>query len=244
MNIFEAGLDGVTFHSKGSKLLGGLYRAAGKSPRPTALLLHGLPGVEKNLDIAYGLREAGWNCLYFHYRGSWGSEGNYSLEDRSDDLHAATEWLMNQSCVDTDRLALIGHSAGGYLALTASALDVRYKAVVAICPLIAPLRAPLTTDIFNEFATMLNGITGDELQSQWNNLPSVETLAKRLLDRSVLLLTGRNDELFTQKHYMPLAEAVPSIEWHEFPNGDHALSLCRSELTNRTIKWLIENVGE
>jgi hypothetical protein len=39
---FEAGVDGVTFTSKGFKLLGGLYRAADDSPRPTAVLVHGL----------------------------------------------------------------------------------------------------------------------------------------------------------------------------------------------------------
>ena len=64
---FTAGLDGVVFYSHGSKLLGGFYRAAGETPRPTVILLHGVPGVEKNLDLAYALRDAGWNCLYFHY---------------------------------------------------------------------------------------------------------------------------------------------------------------------------------
>ena len=69
MNEFEAGLDGVTFTSKGYRLLGGFYKAAGATPRPTAVLLHGLPGIEKHLDIAYRLRDLGWNCLYFHFRG-------------------------------------------------------------------------------------------------------------------------------------------------------------------------------
>jgi hypothetical protein len=40
----------------------------------TAILIHGLPGIEKRLDIAYGLRDLGWNCLYFHFRGCWGSD--------------------------------------------------------------------------------------------------------------------------------------------------------------------------
>ena len=68
MNKFEAGLDGATFISKDCKLLGGFYRAAGAAPRPTAVLLHGLPGIEKHLDIAYRLRDLGWNWLYFHFR--------------------------------------------------------------------------------------------------------------------------------------------------------------------------------
>ena len=56
--MFDAGLDNVVFCSQGSKLLGGFYRGGGNGPRPTAILLHGVPGVEKNLDIAYALRDA------------------------------------------------------------------------------------------------------------------------------------------------------------------------------------------
>jgi uncharacterized protein len=76
MAQFEAGLDGITFTSNSSRLLGGLCRAAGTTHRPTAVLLHGLPGIEKHLDIAYTLRDLGWNCLYFHFRGCWGSQGD------------------------------------------------------------------------------------------------------------------------------------------------------------------------
>jgi len=61
VSSFSAGLDDAVFHSQGCMLLGGFYRGAGVGPRPTALLLHGVPGVEKNLDIAYALRDAGWN---------------------------------------------------------------------------------------------------------------------------------------------------------------------------------------
>ena len=38
------------------------------------LLLHGFPGNEKNLDLAQDLRADGFNVLFFHYRGAWGSE--------------------------------------------------------------------------------------------------------------------------------------------------------------------------
>ena len=72
----ESGLEGVVITSAGSKLLGALYCAAGAGPHPTALVLHGIPGLEKNTDIAYALRDAGWNALVFHYRGCWGSEGD------------------------------------------------------------------------------------------------------------------------------------------------------------------------
>jgi hypothetical protein len=40
------GLTGVTFDSGGHRLLGVLYLARGGQPSPTALLLHGCPGIE------------------------------------------------------------------------------------------------------------------------------------------------------------------------------------------------------
>jgi pimeloyl-ACP methyl ester carboxylesterase len=218
--------------------LGGLYRAAGQGPRPTALLLHGLPGVEKNLDIAYALRDAGWNCLYFHYRGSWGSGGAFSLAGWHDDLLAATAWLRKQPSVDANRLALIGHSAGGYLALMTGAMDMGFQAIAALCPMLSPARAPLSLELFNEFALMLHGITGEELRSQWEALPPVESKADQLRNRSILMLTGRQDDIFPPQHYVPLLEVVPAIEWHEFPNGDHSLSLCRKEVVWRVLDWL------
>lgn len=238
MHRFLAGLDGVTFTSNGYKILGGFYRAAGNTPRPTAILLHGLPGVEKNTDIAYALRAAGWNCLYFHYRGSWGSQGNYSLEGRYDDLIAALAWLQQQDCVDSSRIILIGHSAGGYLALTAAARNRSFKAVVALCPLISSERAPLSQSIFDEFATMLQGITGSELQSQWNSLVSIESRTEKLHHLPILMITGREDDLFPPEHYAPFVEALPTIEWHELANGDHAFSECRQEIVRLTLNWL------
>ena len=123
---FSAGLDDVLLYSQGSKLLGGFYRAKGRGPRPTAVLLHGVPGVEKNLDIAYELRDRGWNCLYFHYRGCWGSEGTYSFEGALEDVAVATEWVLAQPEVDPQRLAVVGNSFGGYLALSATAVESRY----------------------------------------------------------------------------------------------------------------------
>jgi pimeloyl-ACP methyl ester carboxylesterase len=93
-----------------------LYRAGGAGLHPTALVLHGIPGLEKNTDVAYALRDAGWNALVFHYRGCWGSEGDYTLAGIPDDVRAAVDTLLSgEFGVDAARIALIGH--GGRLQL-------------------------------------------------------------------------------------------------------------------------------
>ena len=87
------GITGVTFDSDGHRLVGTLYLARGEEPKPTALLLHGCPGLEKNLDLAATLRDRGWNALLFHYRGCWGSAGRYDLRTIPRDVTAAVGYL-------------------------------------------------------------------------------------------------------------------------------------------------------
>ena len=79
--------------SHGFNLNAVLYTARGAGPHPTILLLHGLPGNEQNLDAAQTIRRAGWNVLTLHYRGSWGSPGNFSFSHCLEDAAAALDWL-------------------------------------------------------------------------------------------------------------------------------------------------------
>lgn len=230
------------FDSHGHKLLGGFYRAAGETPRPTVILLHGIPGVEKNLDIAYALRDAGFNCLYFHYRGCWGSEGVYSLSTLHEDVRTATEWVLKQPSVDAARLAVVGGSLGGYTALRAGALDERLKAIVSMCPLLEPLNTNLGQETFEAFASMLNGITGAEVEAQWNALPPIPTFSAQLAGRPILLVTGDADELFPPEHSANLRAALPHIHWHRLAEGDHSFSTCRPALVQAVVNWLRQNL--
>jgi predicted alpha/beta-fold hydrolase len=59
-------------------LINGLvYAPPGAGTHPTLVICHGLPGNEKNLDLAQAVRRAGWNAVTFNYRGSWGSPGSF-----------------------------------------------------------------------------------------------------------------------------------------------------------------------
>src|SRR5688500_1572269 len=71
--------------------------AAGEGPKPTKLLLHGLPGNEQNLDLAQAVRRKGWNVLTLHYRGSWGSPGTFSIAGAIEDAEAAMALLRSDA---------------------------------------------------------------------------------------------------------------------------------------------------
>jgi pimeloyl-ACP methyl ester carboxylesterase len=97
------------------------FLAAGSGPKPTLLLLHGLPGNEQNLDLAQAIRRAGWNVLTMHYRGSWGSPGTFSLAGAVEDAEAAMAFLRQPGnaakySIDPHRILIGGHSMGGFAA--------------------------------------------------------------------------------------------------------------------------------
>src|ERR1700733_14387228 len=63
--------------SGGVKINGVASLASGAGTHPTFVFFHGLPGNEKNLDLAQAVRRAGWNAITVNYRGSWGSPGQF-----------------------------------------------------------------------------------------------------------------------------------------------------------------------
>ena len=164
----DEGITGVTFDSDGNQLVGVLYLARGEAPKPTVLLLHGCPGLEKNLDIAVALRDSGWNSLIFHYRGCWGSAGRYDLRTIPQDVRAAADHLEGAGYqgVDPCRLAVAGHSLGGWAAVQAAAADQRLRAVVAIA---APAELGFASgdsgELEREFTRFL-AVTPAELRQQ------------------------------------------------------------------------------
>src|SRR5277367_6840714 len=79
--------------SHGAFLNAFVYVAAGPGPHPAVVLLHGFPGNERNLDLAQDIRRAGWDVLYFDYRGSWGSSGEFSFTHGIEDTAAAIDYI-------------------------------------------------------------------------------------------------------------------------------------------------------
>jgi dienelactone hydrolase len=111
----------IVSHSK--KLPAVYYGAAGKERHPTIILLHGYPGNEKNLDIAQGMRDEGWNVLFFNYRGSWGAEGEFSFINAEEDVTSVIQYLSSANIaeelnINIKAISLIGHSMGGHMAIS------------------------------------------------------------------------------------------------------------------------------
>lgn len=123
--------------SGGEAINGVAYLASGIGPHPTVVICHGLPGNEKNLDLAQALRRAGWNAVTFNYRGSWGSPGTFRFAQNPDDARAVLAFLRDPANaaklgIDTGHIALVGHSMGGWVTAMTGADDHALAGLVLI----------------------------------------------------------------------------------------------------------------
>jgi pimeloyl-ACP methyl ester carboxylesterase len=226
-----------------------LFVAAGKGPHRTVILMHGLPGNERNLDLAQAMRRAGWDVLTFTYRGAWGSPGDFSIAHSMEDTQAALDFARSADGaklgIDPRHIVLAGHSMGGATALmTAShnkgldglvlmdAANIADEAGIPRNQLVAGL---------DDFGNALHGASpesvADEMLTQGKRWNSVEA-ASRLAGLPVLSVTARYS--FAPQN-RPVTAAlrragarVTAIEM----NSDHPFADHRIALAQTVVGWL------
>jgi len=107
--------------------------------RPVVIDIHGGPASQARPGfrgmVNYWINERGWAVIYPNVRGSTGfgrrfldSDNGVRREDAVRDLGALLDWIATQPDLDPSRVAVIGASYGGYLAL---ATAVRYGQRIA-----------------------------------------------------------------------------------------------------------------
>jgi uncharacterized protein len=255
---FPAATPALTFESGGEELLGVLHVPAGRGPHPIVVLLHGFPGNERNFDLAQVLRRAGHAALVFHYRGSWGVGGTWSwgrvLEDAAAVVSALREpGFAAAHRLDPSRLALVGHSLGGFAALMTAAADPSvtavasvagfdFGAVAALCRADRSVRAAWVEAFDGELGP-LRGTSGEALVAEMEAAGEswrLARLAPQLAGRPVLLVgTGRDGVTPHRLHHDPLVAAFADahLDHHVFAT-DHALSDHRVTLARTVLDFL------
>lgn len=256
---FPAAIGAMPIPSAGHAMLARAYIAQGAGPHPAVILMHGMPGNEQNIDLAQAMRRAGWTVLMFHYRGAWGSAGDFGFANAVDDVGAALAYARSAEAaqglrLDPARIVLVGHSLGSFAALQAAARDPRVKAIAAISPWsphVAGAEAARDPQVrqqvqeaYQSAMGPLKGTSGETLTEEamrrgpdWR----FERLAPQLAGRSVLLVGGTRDR-GTKLYLAPLAtalKATPSVRLSEAViDTDHNFSDRRVALARVVIAWL------
>ncbi len=258
---FPAAIQELTFESDGYRLSGLIYMATGPGPHPTVLLLHGFPGNEKNLDIAQALRRDGFNVMFFHYRGAWGSEGNYQVLKGYEDALTALAFLRQPDNaakyrVDTHKMSVLGHSLGGYTSLATGYRDKDLVCVGAMSPVnmgiwVGGVNAndPGLDRVvaYADTLFMLQGFGAEAMRRQMKtaDLSQVDTrnFGPGLRGKSVFMVVGEQDTvtpapvMFTPVVAAYLQDRQIELQ-HHIISGDHSFSWSRLHLTRLVLDWM------
>lgn len=106
--------------------------------------------------------------FYYNKRGMGQSEGswlNNDFQGRADDTFAAIEFLRSHPAIDPDRIGVIGHSQGGWIANLTAAQHAEIAFFVS-------LAGPTTSvednmrDNYRGFLMCENGLMGEELEQR------------------------------------------------------------------------------
>jgi pimeloyl-ACP methyl ester carboxylesterase len=247
-----AGMLELSIPSAGNSLSALMYTANGKDKHPTLILAHGLPGNERNLDVAQLVRARGWNVLYFNYRGSWGSSGVFGFENCVEDLVNAVAYCnryQDSLKIDTSRIVLLGHSMGAWASLRAMEKLPQVKKVFALSTanFFVNLKTVSTEQQFVtlgkehpeyfESYPMLTTKTFDILFTAWKHLNFFDLTAipASYKGKQIIMLDEdqRNKELANS-----VKNSGPLFFDYQVWDTDHSFSNKRASLANKVIEFL------
>jgi uncharacterized protein len=233
------------------KINGVAYLASGAGAHPTFVFFHGLPGNEKNLDIAQAVRRDGWNAITVNYRGSWGSPGEFRFGNNLEDADAVLAFLRDSANarslgIDTRRLVIAGHSMGGWVvALTAGHDRGLLGAILISMADMSNFGTGTRAQVAHEMSENMESLAGvtaesmaDELIAgapKWHVADAVPGLA-----RLPLLVITSNDGLATQSDALARAvrangnARVTTVHYAT----DHSYSDKRISVEGAIVEWL------
>jgi predicted alpha/beta-fold hydrolase len=240
LNKFPATSQGITITVGTNSIAAFAMLAEGETKKETVILLHGLPGHERNLDIAQELRRNGKNVIYFNYRGAWGSQGDFLYSNCIEDVGKVIDFLSTTENSEKYRVKLnsfilFGHSMGGGIALLSGANDHRVKKIAIYPPY-------LLEDATEEGLTS----TKNYFESLFMLNINFHQFKQDILSNKYKLKILNFKEGLSSKHLMILDENERNKNWINQLNNveyilmetDHSFSDKRVELIKKIKKWI------
>jgi pimeloyl-ACP methyl ester carboxylesterase len=210
-----------------------------------------LPGNEKFLDLAQAVRRAGWNAVTFNYRGSWGSPGVFRFSQNLEDADAVLAYLrdpvnVKRLSIDTQRIAIAGHSMGGWVVVHTASHDRGLIGAVIISAADVGKQGDISRDrlvaLMADNMGSLAGVTPESMADEVRALGKTfrfENAAAGLTQTPLLALTA-DDGLAPDTD--ALLRAIQAQGGHEVTAmhvaTDHAWSDHRIALESTILTWL------
>ena len=220
----------------------------GKGPYPAVLLIWDSGPLDRNsfgifTDIAHFLAEEGYCVLRFDKRGIGKSQGFFSTHAQPEeiaDLRNAIDFLKSLPKVDKSRIAVVGHSEGGFYATYLAGTDENIRACVILSAISS--MNPVKDD-FMKLKKFVEKLVPDDSRYLESAIKTIKhsreivkdkgdwitILGKKVFTRKmklednydpletikkvevpVLILHGRKDEINLQEEVVALGDALAS----------------------------------
>jgi hypothetical protein len=254
----------VTFECENSVLKGWFFPARGKGPFPTAVLLHGFPGIDGDVfGLGDALMRAGMNALTFSYRGTWGSQGLYTAGNSLQDTFAVLEFIQSKKiikkyAVDIKRISIIGYSFGGGMAVLGALADQHVGKVAYIAGADLGVFARLMK-ADEQFRAQLEAGLAKDLSESGTCSPGAQAClaevtekaeqfdlgryARELASKDIYLIGGWQDrDSVVETFCLPLYRALQANGAENLRikiyNDDHNFARVKKSLQRRIVTWM------
>jgi len=200
--------------------------------------------------------------VFFHYRGAWGSEGEFSLVNAEQDVQAVLRYISKPENaaklrINPDLISIVGHSMGGHMAIAGILDNAAVKCAIAYdganmgvgdVGIMADPETDIPWKAYSDTLFMLKGWSGEKLAKELKEHGKALNLVRRvntLNGRPILLIAADTNVIPMKSHIKPLLKALQATPnsriSYKLIDDDHSFNSSRTELISTTAQFLDAN---
>jgi dipeptidyl aminopeptidase/acylaminoacyl peptidase len=210
-----------------------------KGPTATILFPHGGPGARETGGFDYWtsfFTNRGYAVFRPNFRGSSGYGYEFAQSQMKswglimqDDLTDAAHWLVTEKIADPQRMCIVGASYGGYAAAMAAVKTPDlFKCAISFAG-VSDLRSIVFKSRYYTNKKFVENQIGKDVDDLEARSPFHQA---KNINIPILLLHGASDTVVDVRQSRKFAEELEdlgkSVEYIEFEDGDHYLSIQRN----------------
>ncbi|MGZ8256531.1 MAG: alpha/beta hydrolase [Gallionella sp.] len=235
---FGIAFQNETFHAQDGTELNAWFMPALGAPHGTILFLHGnAENISTHFRNVAWLPAAGYNVLALDYRGYGASDGVSTLAGVQQDIDAAMRHLLTHPNVDAQRVAIMGQSLGGALAIFYSAHSAYREQI----------RAVISDSAFSDYRIVAREAMAKfwlTWSLQWlpwvaidNDYAPLAAVAE-ISPIPLLLIHGTSDSVVNASHAHALYAAAKNPKQLLLTDTEHIQALSRPLVRQQLLEFL------
>ena len=201
------------------------------------IFFHGFPADSgKNEDLAQHLhKKLNVDTYLMHFAGLGKSKGKFSFKGAMDDALSFSRYVIGLR--DYQRVTIIGHSFGGYVASHVANELKGVDNLIMLAPLVSIPPPEVAEMVIKEFMLERKGYSQSELRQDVESIRGVELGASSY--RNIYILHGKHDIVIDPQLTRDFADSRSLLANYEELDTDHWF-VNREELLRKVLDWLMK----